>query len=257
MAVYVLTYNIHCVPLQCTVNHLQRVCAYLTATLDRLKQEGRRVAVVLLNEIFLKRAVQRLKATFRRRNQRRNQSHGEEQWKYLEPTAPGFITVGDGLACFWDSQLAQRSGVADRIVYTKACQMDRLSRKGCLAQKFQFAGGLVVDIFATHMQAWEVPVLCRGVRQSQREELHNFVQQRGSAYYAIIGDLNENDPKKLAFLGTVANCEGGACQTYGSQRYDYLISNMPDSTTDVLRDRGLQPTNPSDHCAVLCKLITS
>lgn len=243
---YILTYNIHCVPLQCTVNHLQRVCVYLDAALDRLREQGQRVAVVLLNEIFLRRAVRHVKATF----QRRNRSGTGEDWKHLAPTAPGLLTVGDGLACFWDSRLAQRSGVAERIVYQQACQMDRFSRKGCLAQKFRFADGPVVDIFATHMQAYEVPILCRGVRQSQRQEIHDFVHRRGSEKYAIIGDLNENESDKLEFLGTVADCESGVCHTYGTERYDYLISNMPRSTTWVLRD----DENPSDHCMVLCKI---
>lgn len=249
----ILSYNVHCVPVQCTLDHCQRVAEHVSRCLDSQRPTNP-VGIVVLNEAFLKRVPRALEAMFKARNR----THGDEDWTTLASaqTRRPSLLVSHGVIMFWDRARVKRVETEKPhvITFDTCCQFDCLSEKGAVHVPFVSRQGVAFDVIGTHLQAYELPVVCGGVRRRQRRTIGAMIKHLKSARpWIVVGDMNEAPSKSAAqdIGGVAVPCgDANACPTFGGRhQFDHAVTNSLDTFP---RFRVLRvPGNPSDHEPIL------
>lgn len=129
------------------------------------------------------------------------------------------------------------------VTYKNCCQFDCLAHKGGLHVPFETAGGHGFHIVATHMQAYELPLLCNGVRLQQTTDLGHMVDRleaRGTIPHTqpviFAGDFNEASSAVFeSKLGaTWVQCEKD-CKTHNYGEFDHFYARLKFETKNFLR----------------------
>lgn len=254
--VTVASWNIHCIPVLggCAQNHIEKVSQYAT----RLVQEHD-AQVLVLNEVFLPRVRAEMLHSLRRDTGR--------TWN-MTPIANSTGVaplVGSGVVIAWRDDL-KKAGSVHEVAYKECCQFDCLSHKGGLQLPLRDSGGNRFHVVGTHMQAWEIPVLCDGTRARQALTLGNTVTRLEEAGHIrpvepvlLAGDFNEKHSvameRRLGAKHVV--CEGD-CRTHSEGEYDHFYLREGDqekvqhASFRKVSVGGL--SNPSDHAPIITTL---
>ena len=250
----IATFNIHCIPgVKCSSKHLSNVQLYIQKVIAREK-----IHVIILTEIFTPLALSAVKAGF--------QKMGD--WKVV--FADSLTSAGDelpsGVVIAWDGSFVRRATWNDlglqsnddlplrHIVYNNCCQLDCLARKGAtrvsLARK---QDGRVFHVIGTHLQAWEIPRLCTGVRNKQFSALNSFCEETKHRFpdHTIVLGGDFNTPPKSRSWGTCVAPKDPTCSTQEIIDYFYILrhkSDLPNALVTTVRP------SPSDHVAVYMRI---
>ena len=258
--VVVISWNVHCVPVAggCSENHVRTVAKYAARL---AKQHDAQVLV--LNEIFLPRVrAQILKAL---RNTAKDYTWNMTPIANSAGTAP---LVGSGVVIAWRGDL-KKDGSMHEIAYKTCCQFDCLSYKGGLQLPLRHPDGGRFHVLGTHMQAWEIPLVCDGVRDQQSNALGSMASQLEGAGHILpgepvlfAGDFNEKHSAAMeARLGAKhVTCESG-CATHSHGEFDHFylrgggVTRAQGMSFRAVRAAGA--SNPSDHLPILTNLDLS
>ena len=149
------------------------------------------------------------------------------------------------------------------IEFSQSCQFDGLAAKGVLHVQIQ-KDDQMVHVFGTHMQSFEVPVLCdSGVRASQFAEFQNMVKEltadgiiKKDHIVLYLGDFNESLAPENALSAKVVRCKKScSCSTFDARQLDYVMYSAAHkqptmSQTKVVGSRS-QLSRFSDHFPLL------
>jgi len=242
----IITWNFHCVPVPmgCPVGHIEKVAEYAAALVSEKDPD-----VFVLNEAFVAHARDAILEALRRVG----------PWNATPSDAKGRLKVGSGVVVAWRSDRFRMAGKTNKIVYRSCCQWDCLAQKAGIHLPLKTREGAPIHIVATHMQAWEVPLLCNGVRAAQTEALRKMVdelRQRGKIGHGepviFAGDFNEEPSRGFEErLGAShVPCEGD-CQTHSIGQVDnFYLSGGTSQWRQSTRSRIVSVSslsNPSDH----------
>ena len=252
MRIGILSYNIHCVPVPggCPVGHVHAVAEYV----DQLAA-AKDASIIVFNELFVPRTrtalLQKLRA-------------GGVQWQ-MTPVANTPSTgplASSGVAVAWRPGRVFRTGKMHEISFKGCCQFDCLSYKGAIHVPFRSPSGERFHVVGTHMQAWEIPVVCDGIRNGQSEQLGDMVsalQDRGTVGSGepvlLAGDFNESasEAMELRLGASHISCEGN-CLTHQYGQFDHFFvrSDMAFlSRCSSYAATGVPNVpNPSDHAPI-------
>ena len=230
----VFAYNTHCVPHVTTKRHVDRVCEFVRRVVE---QDG--VDVVALSEIF--------RPWVRRRVLRNLGNTLPGKWKASPVVNEGNIVVSSGLLVLWRSPVV-RDGSMHSVQFGKCCQMDCFSRKGALHLPLR-KGAETLHLVHTHMQAWEIPCVCSGVRDSQFRQIEGlFARIPADQPQLVVGDFNEEPNQSFA-------------DALGLQTPSKRLETFEDKFFDHAYFRNVTPSmrlakvgddfGPSDHKGVL------
>lgn len=235
------SYNIHCVPpFGCPVNYLEEVAAYVVGLVQR-----QRLDVLVINEAFRSKV-----PTILLRHLRRHCG----DWAST-PYSSGGVLPGSGVLIMWNRDSVQRDGRIMETTFNKCCQTDCFARKGGSCVSF-VKQGRAFAVVATHLQAYEIPRLCDGVRNTQIKALRKLrdrlpVNMRG----IYVGDMNQApDPTMYDTLGAEKVPCIGRASTFEDEVYDYAMMFprlSSGSTMQVVREDG----NLSDHYPIVVELF--
>ena len=114
------------------------------------------------------------------------------------------------------------------IEFSQSCQFDGLAAKGVMHVQVE-KEDQIVHVFGCHMQAFEIPVLCAGVRASQFAEFQAMVQEMSTQgiikkdhVVLYVGDFNEPVAPEDALSAQAVRCSG-SCSTFAAQQLDYVM----------------------------------
>ena len=252
----IISYNIHCVPVTggCPTGHLDTVAYYVS----RLASEHD-ASIIVLNELFVERA--RTSMLYRLRK-----SGVEWQMTRVANTPRVGPLASSGVAIAWRPDKVVRTGKMHEISFKGCCQFDCLAYKGAIHVPFRTTGGARFHVVGTHMQAWEIPMACSGIRDGQSEQLGNMVsalQNRGTVHpdepVILAGDFNESATEGMeSRLGAShVSCEGN-CRTHAHGEFDHFFVRAPASFMSKCSSytsvgvSGM--SNPSDHRPIFMKV---
>jgi len=244
----VLSYNTHCVPFATTENHIDNIVAYVGQVVDKYN-----VSIIALSEIFQpwvrKSILQKLSGAL------------PGSWKASPEinTPNSALSVSSGLLILWKSGAVERDGPMHTIVYNNCCQLDCFSQKGALHVPLRI-GEKILNIVHTHMQAWEIPVVCNGVRDGQFRQISNALKKLPSENTLIVGDFNTEPDKTFAVsnhLFVVPHAGIVPPKTYpndasAAHYYDHAYTSNEQARIQVASING--EFGPSDHRAVIITL---
>lgn len=258
--VVVVSWNVHCVPVAggCSKHHVRNVAKYAA----RLVQEHG-AQVLVLNEIFLPRVRAQILKALRNTSSRRS-------WNMtpIANSAGVAPLVGSGVVIAWRNDL-QKSGSMHEITYKTCCQFDCLSHKGGLQLPLKTRKGRRFHVVGTHMQAWEIPLICGGVRDQQSSGLGNMANNleqaghiRAGEPVLFAGDFNEKHSVAMEKrLGAKhVTCTDG-CRTHSHGEFDHFYLRGGGTkcgqgiSFKAIRVPGT--SNPSDHLPILTALNLS
>ena len=249
----IATWNFHCIPVPfgCPADHIEKVARYA----QKLVQEHD-IDILVLNEAFVAQARDDILASLRQVG----------PWNATPSDSTGPTHVGSGVVVAWRKDRLRIVGNTHKMTYSNCCQFDCLSQKGGLHLKLKTLQNVPFHVVATHMQAWEVPLLCNGVRQTQIGALKSMVEklkQRGNIGpeepVIFVGDFNEEpSPEFESGLGADhVTCEG-ACQTHEIGQVDnFYLQGGDRAWRQSLRSRIVHAKhmdNPSDHEPLMMKI---
>lgn len=231
------SYNIHCVPpFQCSVNYLDQVAAYVV-TLVR----NQSLDVLVINEAFRSKVPSILLRHLR--------THCGD-WAST-PYSSGGLLPGSGVLVMWNRNTVQRDGRIMETTFKKCCQTDCLAQKGGTGVSF-VKNGRAFAVVATHLQAYEIPGLCDGVRNTQIEALRRLRDRFSPNMRGIyVGDMNQApDSSMYKVLGAEKVPCIGPATTFEDEEYDYAMM-FPrlshGSSMSVVHDAN----NLSDHYPIV------
>lgn len=244
----VLSYNTHCVPFVTTEKHVDNIVAYVGQLVNKYN-----VNIIALSEIFQpwvrKSILQKLSGAI------------PGSWKASPEinTPNSALSVSSGLLILWNSGTVQRDGSMHTIAYNNCCQMDCFSQKGALHVPLR-VGGKILNVVHTHMQAWEIPVVCNGVRAGQFRQITNALKKLPSENTLIVGDFNTEPDKTFAVsnnLVVVPHVGTVPPRTYpndgsAAHYYDHAYTTNKQARIQVASIGG--DFGPSDHRAVIITL---
>ena len=246
--VTMITWNFHCVPVPpfgCPVGHLERVAEYAAALVREHDPD-----VLVLNEAFVALARDTILESLRR---------VESSWRATPSDCKGRAQVGSGVVVAWRGDRFSQTGSTHKITYRNCCQFDCLAAKGAIHIPLISSDSSRFHVVATHMQAYEIPLLCDGVRRTQVEALNSMVETLmesgkipAGEPVVYVGDFNEEPSQEFAgaLNASHVTCEG-PCITHSIGQVDNFYIR-DDARSDPLAARskivhapGL--ANPSDH----------
>ena len=235
----VFAYNTHCVPYVTSSQHVDNICAFVRNVVE---QEN--VDVIALSEIF---------RPWVRRRVLRNLADLPGQWKASPIVNEGNVVVSSGLLVLWRAPVV-RDGSMHSVQFGKCCQMDCFSRKGALHIPLA-KGAEVLHLVHTHMQAWEIPCVCSGVRDSQFRQIEGlFARIPADQPQLVVGDFNE-EPNQAFASALRLNTPAQRLETFEDKFFDhaYFRNVVPGIRLAVVNgDYG-----PSDHKGVLFETAAS
>ena len=143
------------------------------------------------------------------------------------------------------------TGSTHKITYRNCCQFDCLAAKGALHVPFMIADSIRFHVVATHMQAYEIPLLCNGVRRTQVDALNSMVELIDSGKIPrnepvlYVGDFNEAPSPEFAAALNASHvpCDGPCVTHKIGQVVLYLQAEVP--VCRIVHASNL--SNPSDH----------
>jgi endonuclease/exonuclease/phosphatase family metal-dependent hydrolase len=251
--VNIATWNFHCipVPLGCPKHHIDDVAEYAKAL-----AEEHDLSILVLNEAFVSHARDAILRSLRKVG----------PWRATPSDAKGPTHVGSGVVIAWRKDRVSMVGNTHVITYNSCCQMDCLSQKGAVHAMFRTRENATFHVMSTHMQAWEIPVLCDGVRKSQIDALKSMadeLRRRGTIApgqpVIYVGDFNE-PPSEVFEKGLGADhvtCVGN-CQTHALGEIDnFYLQGGTREWRQTPRSRIVHATglrNPSDHEPLMMKI---
>ena len=257
METCIVSYNVHCVPVPggCGKHHLESVAEYA-----RMLATQHDASVFVFNELFVDRARRALLEGLRR---------SSPAWR-ASPIGNGArgskLLVGSGVVIAWRDDRLRVDGRMHEIMYSSCCQFDCLSRKGAIHLKFLTRGGTPIHVIGTHLQAWEIPGMCAGVRRSQTDHLGNMLKNlRQSGRISpgepvvLAGDFNENPSQALEeSVGARHVKLVGEARTHDLGEFDHFyVSGSLASHSSRLRAQIATvsgSSNPSDHRPILLRV---
>jgi len=256
MTVGIISYNIHCVPVVggCPTGHLNAVAAYV----NRLATDND-ASILVLNELFVKDARAVLLKRLR---------EGGVMWQMtpVANTPHVNLLASSGVAVAWRPDRVIRTGKMHEIAFKGCCQFDCLAYKGAIHVPFRTLEGHRFHVVGTHMQAWEIPMACTGVRDGQSEQLGNMVsalQKDGTVHPSeaviLAGDFNENATEGMeSRLGASHVACRGECRTHASGAFDHFFVRADESflsRCSPYTTVGVSnASNPSDHLPIFMKV---
>lgn len=256
MTIGIISYNIHCVPVAggCPTGHLDIVASYVS----RLTQDHD-ISIIVLNELFVGEAREAILKQLRA---------GDILWQMTRVANTPRVgpLASSGVAIAWRPDRVVRTGKMHEISFTGCCQFDCLAYKGAIHVPFRTLRGNRFHVVGTHMQAWEIPMACSGIRDGQSEQLGNMVsalQKRGTVHpdepVIMAGDFNESATEGMeSRLGAShVSCEGN-CRTHAHGEFDHFFVRAPASFMSQCSSytsvgvSGM--SNPSDHHPIFMKV---
>ena len=243
----IITWNFHCVPVPpfgCPKNHIEKVSAYAAALVKEHDAD-----VLVLNEAFVAAARDAILEALRRVG----------PWNATPSDCKNAAQVGSGVVVAWRKDRLRPTGSTHKITYRNCCQFDCLAAKGALHLPLKLRGGPRFHVVATHMQAYEIPLLCDGVRRTQVDALNSMVESlqksgkipRGEPVL-YVGDFNEDPSPEFstALNASHVTCEG-PCITHSIGQVDnFYLRGGSSVSSRTMRSRIVHATglsNPSDH----------
>lgn len=254
--VVVVSWNVHCVPVAggCPKHHVRKVAKYASRLVD---QHGAQVLV--LNEIFLPRVREAILSDLRSRSKRAWNMTPIANATGVQPL------VGSGVVIAWRDDL-RKAGSMHEVTYQTCCQFDCLSHKGGLQLPLKDAEGHRFHVLGTHMQAWEIPLVCGGVRDQQARTLGEMVSKLERSGHVLpnepvllAGDFNEKHSEGMETrLGAKhVQCVDG-CKTHAHGEFDHFYLRGGSSVSpEKLSFRAASVPgvrNPSDHAPIVTEM---
>lgn len=256
MTVGIISYNIHCVPVAggCPTGHLENVAAYVNSL--AIEHDA---SIFIFNELFVTDARTVLLNRLR---------EGGVVWQMTKVANTPNVgpLASSGVAVAWRPDRVIRTGKMHEIAFKGCCQFDCLAYKGAIHVPFRTMDGHRFHVVGTHMQAWEIPMACAGIRDGQSEQLGNMVsalQSRGTVHSGepviMGGDFNETATEGMeARLGAShVSCEGN-CKTHASGEFDHFFVRADHSflsrcsSYTSVNVSGM--SNPSDHLPIFMQV---
>ena len=245
--VTIATFNIHCIPkFSCSIGHLRSVGQYIKKLVARHK-----IDVFIFTEVFIPRALQAVREAL--------QSVGS--WKTSTPNFTA-LRVPSGVVIAWDTATVRRAQWQDvspnlpnklipvkHIVYRRCCQFDCLSLKGAIHMPLvRKKNGRVFHVIGTHLQAWEIPYICKDVRVSQMLALGDFCTKLKKQFPddPIFSGGDFNVPPETKLWGEVIAPKE---PTYEKEILDYFYLIQHGGKKPQAHVTSVLPS-PSDHVAV-------
>ena len=242
--VRIISWNIYCIPLfgECGKDHLENVSRYV----NYLSQYA---DIMVFTECFTPDAKQAIMKSL-------------QKWGSIPIQRENF-TVDSGILIVWRKNKFVQDQIIHQITYKSCCLFDCLSDKGAIHVSLRTPKNDNLHIIGTHMQSWEVPIICNGVRESQIKSLQ--VMYENLEFYGNIkpnelvifaGDFNQNFLRGISEYLEAFNisCLGSNCNTHFLGRLDhFFIRNYPISKCEQLFSHVIrlnQMSNPSDHEAI-------
>ena len=185
-----------------------------------------------------------------------------QKWSSTPIQRENFM-MGSGVLIVWRKNKFVQDQTIHQITYKSCCQFDCLSDKGAIHVSLRTPKNGNLHIIGTHLQSWEIPIICNGVRKSQMNslrimydnlEFHGNIKPNEPVIFT--GDFNQNILKGISpdLKAFNISCLGSNCNTHSLGRFDhffirnYLISKDEQLFSRVIRLN--QMPNPSDHEAI-------
>lgn len=251
----VILYNVHCVPLiGCAPSRMQRVAQYL-----QWLAHGSDADVIVLTEAFFGRVHSMVLAALHRLS---------PHWRITAQPAHAARrrAYGSGVAVAWRADRVERDGPMHMTVFRNCCQLDCLANKGAVQLPFRSRDHRF-HLIGTHLQAWQAPVVCSGVREQQVGQLADFCDglQRDGVCGAgepllIAGDFNVPPSTTICDqLDALYVPCAGQRRTHRDGELDHAYVRSSGAEVRGQSEVVVAPgQNPSDHEAVLITIaITS
>ena len=188
----IVSWNIWCVPVigGCPANHVRKVARFA----HRLAQMA---DVVCFNECFTKNVRSEIMRSLPAR------------WKSTPVRKRGMLgTVGSGVLVAWNSDVFEKDQRVHVMEFTQCCQLDCFAAKACVhVSLVHRESGRHFHILGAHLQSFEIPILCRGVREAQAAVVRDFrlkLCKRGNIHaedddaIVLAGDFNEDPSRRLS-----------------------------------------------------------
>ena len=239
--VRIISWNIYCIPIfgRCGKKHLEKVSQYV-------KYLSQYADIMVFNECFTSRAKRAIMKSL-------------QKWDST-PIQRKNITVDSGILIVWRKNNFVRDSTMHKITYKSCCQFDCLADKGAIHVSLRTPKNGPLHIIGTHMQSWEIPIICNGVRESQIKSLRVMYEKlklRANIGHnepvIFVGDFNQNIFKGYLEAFNIS-CMERNCNTHSLGQLDhFFIRNYPISKCEQLFSRVIrlnQMSNPSDHEAI-------
>lgn len=161
--------------------------------------------VIVLCEAFCEKATDALCESLKTQHGLVHRTHILGSKSNIFSSGGKFITGGIAIACRYPLEI-----IEEHFFGSTCARDDSLADKGVMYIKFKKPDGLLVNIFATHTQAWDEPK-CRAARKAQIEKLAQIIEQKNiprDEIVLVVGDLNvPRDVDEYEFLLKQLNCE--------------------------------------------------
>lgn len=246
--VRIISWNIYCIPFfgGCEKKHLENVSQYV-------KYLSHYADIMIFTECFTPVAKQSIMKSL-------------QKWSSTPIQRENF-TVDSGVLIVWRKNKFVSNQTIHQITYKSCCLFDCLSDKGAIHVSLSTPKNDSLHIIGTHMQSWEVPIICNGVRKSQMNslrimydnlEFHGNIKPNEPVIFA--GDFNKNILRGISADLEAFNisCLESDCNTHSLGRLDhFFIRNYPISKCKQLFSHIIilnQMPNPSDHEAIYMKV---